>query len=281
VGEVKAHIDLHTRNYKHSQLVCTDDLLYFKKDSTEVRELYEYALSNGITLRDDSPLVGWYVENYLDTWSVSHPRFFEGVYMKMPTVFELAHYSSVKRNGHWIGRNGGDTIPGTGVSGADIFRNSIQLIHATYIGFHGSLGEWYEDNPELTDELLNLCGYWYFPVEFTFRDYSDGMLSFDMHWLNKGVAPAYNGYTLKGKLTGSRNPEDVVRFEIASGNRKWIPGEVVEQSYTAETGFELEGDYLISLQLFDENSGRPVEIGLQAGDRDQDGYYRIRELSFR
>jgi hypothetical protein len=37
------------------------------------------------------------------------------------------------------------------------------LLHATYIGYHGDAREWLADNPELTKELLNRCGYWLFP----------------------------------------------------------------------------------------------------------------------
>ncbi len=281
VGEVKAHMDLYLKNYKHSQLACTDDLLYFKKDIAEVDELYEYAMSNNISLRDDSPMVGWYVETCLDTWTVSHPRFFEGAYKKMPTVFEPAHYSSVKRNGHWLGRNGHDTIPGTGVTGADIFRNSMKLIHPTYIGFHGYLGEWYNENPELTDELLNLCGYWYFPVSFQFESFGEKKLAFRMEWLNKGVAPAYHDYSLRGKLQSPDDDEEVLHFEIPdAGNRDWMPGELAAKAYEAVVPGELTGGYALSIQLFDEPSGRPVEIGLKREARDEEGYYWIRNLFF-
>jgi hypothetical protein len=273
--EVKANIDVHLKHYTRSQLVVTDDLLYWRKPDSTVSQLLDYAVSKGITIRDDSPLVGWYVENYLDTWTVSHPHFYERVYRERPTVFELQHYGSVKRDGNWLGRNGEDTIPGIGVSGADMFRNSIRLIHPTYIGFHGYLGEWIGDNPDLTGELLNLCGYWYFPVSFAFAGSENGKLAFTMEWLNRGVAPAYNGYLLEGKLVSTADPEEVILFETGSGNIHWMPGEISEQTYEVEPGKEMDGAYDFSIRLFDERSGRPVEIGLEAGSRDEDGYYLI------
>jgi hypothetical protein len=85
------------------------------------------------------------------------------------------------------------------VSGADFFRESMKLIRPTYIGFHGYLGEWLEDNPELTIELLNLAGYWYFPRTFVINEINGKNLSFSIEWLNKGVAPAYSAYKLIGK----------------------------------------------------------------------------------
>ena len=274
--EVRANIDIYLKHYKHSQLVVTDDLVYWHKPDAVVNRLVDYVVDNGITFRDDSPLVRGYVERNLDTWTVSHPHFYERVYRELPTVFELQHYGAVKRDGNWLGDNGEDTIPGLGVSGAEIFRNAIKLIHPTYIGFHGYIGEWYNDNPELTDELLNLCGYWYFPVSFTFNSGKDDEISFHMDWLNKGVAPAYNTYMLKGKLTPANGDGDATRFEIAdAGNLSWMPGEVAGTDYTTNITAGLRGDYILSVQLFDERSGRPVEIGLQEKIRDGEGHYII------
>ena len=118
MDEVKAHIDLHLKHYKRSQLVVPDDLLKFGKDEADVRDLYEYAVGKGISLRDDSPMVGWYVKKYMDTWTISHPQFYDPLYLKKPIVFELQHYGSVKDGGHWLGKNGADVIPSLGVSGA-------------------------------------------------------------------------------------------------------------------------------------------------------------------
>ncbi len=73
VEEVKAHMDLHLKHYRQSQLVCTDDLLYYKKNPAQVQNCLEYALSNGISFRDDSPLGDWYIQTRMESWSVSHP----------------------------------------------------------------------------------------------------------------------------------------------------------------------------------------------------------------
>jgi hypothetical protein len=56
----------------------------------------------------------------------------------VPTVFELEHYGSVKRQGNWVAAPGSSLEKfGKGGSGADFFRGALGLLHATYIGYHG------------------------------------------------------------------------------------------------------------------------------------------------
>jgi len=279
VDEVKANIDIFLKNFKQTQIIVTDDLLYWNKSETDTKELLDYVISNGISIRDDSPLVKWYVDTMLDTWSVSHPHFFEAVYKTRPTVFELEHYRSVKDNGYWLGKNGADTIPGKNVTGAQIFTNAIKLIHPTYIGFHGYLEDWIVENPDFTNELLNLCGYWYFPKSFEITSVEKLKISFQIDWLNKGVAPAYFVYKLKGKLFSVENPKENISFEIEdSGNKNWLSGEVFIQDYSIIPDKKLSGKYKLSIQLFDEKSGSPVEIGLKSDLKDADGFFEIGEI---
>jgi hypothetical protein len=282
VDEIKANINIHLKNYKQTQLIVTDDLIYWNKPETDVKELLDFVVSNGITFRDDSPLVKWYVDNNLETWSVSHPHFFEAVYKTKPTVFELEHYRAVKGNDYWLGKNGVDTIPGKGVSGAKIFRNAIQLIHPTYIGFHGFLEDWLAENPDLTNELLNLCGYWYFPKSVEITEAGKGKLSFNIEWLNKGVAPAYSVYKLRGKLRIADNSEETATtFEITdSGNKKWMPDEITLEKYAVSLNEIPRGKYQFSIQLSDKKSGRPVELGLNSELKDEDEFFNIAKINF-
>lgn len=281
VEEIKANINIYLKNYKKTQLVVTDDLIYWNKPETDVKELLDFVLANGITFRDDSPLVKWYVDTKLETWSVSHPHFFEAVYKTRPTVFELEHIRAVRQNGYWLGTNGADTIPGIGVSGAQIFRNAIHLIHPTYIGYHGYLEPWLAENPELTKKLLNLCGYWYFPKSAEITEVSNLKLSFRIEWINKGVAPAYSVYKLKLKLKAAGNPAEIAEtFEIPdSGNKNWMPGEMTTATYKVPLNNLPKGKYQLSIQLFDEKSGRPVEIGLNVELKDVDGFFKIAEIN--
>ena len=43
VEEVKANMDVFLKNYRKSQLVCTDDLLYYGKKEADVKILLDYA----------------------------------------------------------------------------------------------------------------------------------------------------------------------------------------------------------------------------------------------
>ena len=278
--EIKTHMNLYLKHYKKTQIIITDDLIYSGKSESEQKELMDFALRNDISFRDDSPLVYGTTRDHLDTWSVRSPLFFEKAYKTIPTVFELEHYSKVKGNGDWKGKNGVEIIPELGVSGAEILRNAMKLIHPTYIGFHGYLGEWLEDNPDLTVELLNLCGYWYFPKSINVTQQTTKQISFEIEWLNKGVAPAYNVYHLKGKLIPTDNSSKTIEFEIDdSGNKNWMPGQASVEKYTVKISTKPKGEYWLAIQLFDSKSEKPVDIGLTENLKNN-GYFLIQKLNF-
>jgi hypothetical protein len=280
INEVKTHINLYLKHYKNTQLIVTDDLLASTKSEKEKQELLNYALENGFSLRDDSPMVQGYMQNDLATWTVRHPEFFAEVYKIRPTIFELEHYGKVKSNGYWIGKNGEGIISEYKVSGADVFRNAVKIIRPTYVGFHGYLGEWLTDNPEFTKEILNICGYWYFPKSINTTGYKNGKLSFEMEWLNKGVAPAYAAYQLRGKLIPLEKTSESIDFQVEdSGNKQWMPDQVSAEKYTVTLSGKPKGEYRMVIQLFDKKSGNPVEIGLKTEAKKED-YFVIQNLSF-
>ena len=66
------------------------------------------------------------------------------------------HYGAVRRDGNWSVPPGSSVAQyGPGRSGADYFRGALELLAASYIGYHGDARQWLEANPELTGELLN------------------------------------------------------------------------------------------------------------------------------
>jgi hypothetical protein len=219
-----------------------------------------------MTLRDDSPMVDWYMDHNFDTWTVTHPRFYDPLYKTKPIVFELQHYGEVKRDGNWIGKNGKDVIPAYGYSGADIMRKAIEVMHATYIGFHGYAEEWLTDNPDLSKELANKCGYWYFPVEASFASVMKaGENKLSVSWLNKGVAPAYSPYALVLQVRNkSTNEQTEIRI-ADSGNRKWLPGTESVENYTFALPETLPpGTYELGMRLLyaDQDHAQTVEVGV-------------------
>lgn len=278
--EKKTHIDLYLKHYKKTQLIVCDDFLASGATEQNKVELLKYAIDQGISLRDDSPLVKGYMENDLKNWTVRHPEFFATPYKTMPTVFELEHYIKVKKFGYWLGKNGEGIIPEYKVSGAEVFRNAVKIIKPTYVGFHGYLGEWLSDNPEFTKEMLNLCGYWYFPKSIKTSSYKNGKLSVEIEWLNKGVAPAYTSYQLKGKLIPIAKNSKSIDFTVDdSGNKNWKPGQTSSEKYSIKVSGKPRGDYWLAIQLFDKKSAKPVELGLTT-DIKQNEYFLIQKLTF-
>jgi hypothetical protein len=280
VDEVIAHVDLHLKHYTRSLLVATDDLLYYGKPTTQADTLFEYVTSRGITLRDDSPLVDWYLEQNLDSWSVSHPRFFDPLYLEKPIIFELQHYHIVKDDGNWLGKNGEEVIPKYGFSGAHILRKAIETMGATWIGYHGYAEEWLADNPDLTRELANRCGYWYFPMAITLPDImkSGSEQPVGIHWVNKGVAPAYVPFSLELQLS-SLDGSEVYAFQQDAGNLKWMPGDTIASSYLLELPSEMKaGHYNLQIRLYDKADKVPVNVGLSATTMDNDGFYQLTEV---
>jgi hypothetical protein len=225
-------------------------------------------------------MVQGYMQNDLSTWTVRHPEFFAEVYLTKPTVFELEHYGKVKGNGYWLGKNGAEIIPEFSVVGADVFRNAVKIIRPTYVGFHGYLGEWLNDNPEFTIEMLNMCGYWYFPKSIHTTQFKNDVLSFEIEWQNKGVAPAYSAYQLKGKLIPVENTSESIDFEIEdSGNKNWIPDQISTEKYKVTLPKIPKGEYRLAIQLFDKKSGKPAEIGLSTSIKEND-YFTVQNLTF-
>ncbi len=279
VAEVKANIDIFLKNFKKSQLIVTDDMLYYGKSKSDTKILYDYAIANEITLRDDSPLVDWYLQNNLNTWSVTNPEFYDTLYLKKPIVFELQHYGMVKKDGNWLGKNGADTIAKYKYSGADVMRKAIETMHATYIGYHGYCEEWLADNPDLTNELANRCGYWYFPVSAGFSSIlNKGENEISIGWLNKGVAPAYTMFGLVLRLE-SEIPEN--SFEIMpvnSGNKNWLPGISKSNKYKFEIPSEAKsGNYILKFKLIEqsESDNVPIQIGIKETLIDQSGFIEL------
>ena len=206
MSEVKANMDIYLNNYKKTQILVCYKYLFTGKSKSEEEELFQYATSKGISLRCDSPLVDSYLQDHLETWTHSHPHYYDPLYLQKPIVFELEHYGTVKDKGNWLGKNGREKISKYAYSGAEIMRNAIKVMHATYIGYHGYAEEWLADNPELTKELANLCGYWYFPLKAEFdSELSEGKNTLYIEWLNKGIAPAYKPFSLLLRLSDTEN----------------------------------------------------------------------------
>jgi hypothetical protein len=277
----KLHVDLYRKYFRQTQLVVSDDFVYCIRDLDERRKMHQYILDAGISYRDDSILVDYYVRAYSDTWTVRSPELFRDAAGLTPTVLELQHYGAVRRDGNWLVRPGSSVAQyGAGRSGADYFRGALELLAASYIGYHGDARQWLEENPELTGELLNRCGYWYFLHQVRLPRSCPAGSDQVVHlvWENRGAAKAYQPFRLVLRWQGPETRD----VDLASGNQAWLPGEQ-GATYTEQYSVRLPGDlpagrYRIKAKLICPRTARDVRLALDQQLLDEAGFYEIGEM---
>jgi hypothetical protein len=280
----KQHIDLHLKYFKNTQLVVSDDFVYAIEGLDDRERMHRYIVAEGLTYRDDSILVNYYIGAYPESFTVRSPELFADVWRDRPTVLELEHYRSVRRLGNWTGEAGSLMAEhGGGRKGPDFFRGALALLHATYIGYHGLADVWLAENPELTVELLNRCGYWFFLHSATVPESVRPGRPCTVHlaWENRGVAPPYQPYTLRLRLAGAK----IADFEFDAGNRRWLPepvGRVYRESHTVAVPPSLPpGTYMLKLKLYAKGPKRDVLLALDRHLLDEDNFYRIASVEVR
>ena len=278
----KEHVDLHLKHFKRAQLVISDDYVNHVNNPAESARLHQYILTNGISYRDDSIMVDGYFSGSSDRFTVRSPEFFADAYRLTPTVLELEHYGKVKTLGNWETRPDSAAFKfGKGKTGPDFFRGALELLHATYIAYHGDAREWLTDNPELTKELLNRCGYWLFPksIELPPTLVAGESAPLTLIMENRGVAPPYAPYELRVKLSGAGT--NLVQV-LAKDCKSWLPGVPVSSQHQLPLPSDLKpGDYDLAIGLFDVTGAkeRPVEFALKESARDSEGYYRLANVT--
>jgi hypothetical protein len=157
-------------------------------------------------------------------------------------------------------------------------RRALELLHASYIGFHGFVEDWLADNPDLTRELANRCGYWYFPESLSVPlTFSGGVNEVRITWINRGVAPAYEAFGIAFRLV---SPEGKVvdLGTLESGNLAWRPDEPVEQIYRVVVPPSVEPrEYRLQVRLSLDDG--LVAIGLKAEATDADGFSTLESVA--
>lgn len=307
---LKKHVDLHLKHFRRTQLVISDDFVVHLSSPDEQGRMLRYLSANKVSFRDDSILVNGYLPHYSSTFTVRSPNFFAEAARTMPTVFELEHYGTVKKLGNWTAAEGSNLAKhGGGKTGPEFFRGALELLQATYIGYHGYAREWIKDNPQLTVELLNRCGYWFFPESVRVGDRLVAGQAAEMaiRWRNRGVAPAYFEYELIAKLdrlaqsderpatqrngrrhVASENTAFVsTRFSsegaehaemrVAAGNTRWLPGETTwDETYSLAIPRTLPpGEYQLKIKLYSPQTKRDVKLPLKAERTDRHGFYAV------
>jgi len=169
---VKQHIDLHTKHFKRTLLAISDDAAGATKPGFHLPAT-DYALSKGVTIRDDSILVSKKVPWY-------HADLAQAFWPKLPVILEHEHFGGITHNKRWNG---------------DTLWASVHAYRASYISIHGwprdVLAEWREPI-----NRINQClGYRIRLQEITWPPEVrlGEPFTIETKWANGGVAPLYAG----------------------------------------------------------------------------------------
>jgi hypothetical protein len=284
VEAVKANLDVFLKNYRESQIVVSDALIFWNRDEEEVQELYDYDIENGITLRCGSCMVDWPMSRYRDTWRMNHHHFYDPLYLERPIILELSQYNSMNRHGLWQGKNSNE-IPSPSFPNAEFLRQAVEAVHATYIGYHKYVEDFLGENSNLTMELLNRCGYWYFPVSARYPAVlGKGKNTLSFTWLNRGVAPAYSHFSLVLCLQNNEDGDPKRIVVDDAGNREWIPGKMIDATYSFKLSKTIEnGTYQLKFKLKDIQSEqqRDIFLALDRSLMDQEHFITLGQVQVR
>ena len=187
LGLLKRHMDLYAKHFQHALLCVNDDFAGHDEPGRHFPET-DYALSKGMTLRDDSILVqppprSWY-----------HAAMAEAFWPLHPVILEHEHYGASKTRGAW-----GD---------GSLLLRAVEDYHASYLSIHWWPREELKENRQLIEQINRRLGFrlqlrtlsW--PAEI----FKGRTFHVQSSWANAGVAPCYPGgfmaLTLKDKESG-------------------------------------------------------------------------------
>lgn len=169
---VKQHIDLHKKHFKKTLLAISDDAAGASKPGFHLPAT-DYALSKGVTIRDDSILVSMKVPWY-------HADLSQAFWPKLPVILEHEHFDTVKTRNKWNG---------------DTLLASVEAYHASYMSIHGWPREMLKEWREPISRINRRMGYRIQLQEINWP--SEARLgepfTIETTWANVGVAPLYAG----------------------------------------------------------------------------------------
>jgi hypothetical protein len=193
----KLHIDLHLKHFKKTPLCISDDFAGHHKPGKRF-PITDYALSKGVTIRDDSIMVG------APPMSWFHDEMAQAFWPTLPVIIETGHYGPSVDRKAWS---------------SELFIKSVEDYHASYMSIHWWPHDFLEKNRDAIDKINMRLGYRLMPTEVTWpkavriastqesytlavagntsdvTDYGDLSSKFKVQWTwaNKGVAPCYPG----------------------------------------------------------------------------------------
>ncbi|MGQ9731422.1 MAG: DUF4832 domain-containing protein [Candidatus Zipacnadales bacterium] len=163
------HIDLHLKHFKHTLLAANDDFRLQNRGEAAL----DYALEQGLTLRDDSILVQPAPKAYLSA------DLAERFWRQHPIVLESEHYGGSRDRGNW--------------QDGSLYLEALEQYHASYPSIHWWPPEFLEEQRALIERMSLRMGYRLQLVEASWatRLTLGSKLTFTSTWRNAGVAPCY------------------------------------------------------------------------------------------
>ena len=269
---VKQHIDLHTKYFKKTLLAISDDAAGASKPGFNLPAT-DYALSKGVTIRDDSILVSMKVPWY-------HADLAQAFWPKLPVILEHEHFHGIKARNKWNG---------------DTLLASVEAYHASYMSIHGWPREVLNEWGEPINRINRRMGYRIQLQEISWPSEVKLGESFAVAttWANAGVAPLYPGgfwsLTLrdeKGGLASAHVDEsfDFRNLKPATTNevfaQKLKPGFTVAQAFPGLKGSHKPptkpGMYDVFVSVGDRD-GTP-RIALPLAGHDGQRRYRVGQI---
>lgn len=169
----KLHIDLHLKHFRKTLLCISDDYAGYCKPGKRF-PITDYALSRGVTMRDDSIMVqppprSWY-----------HAEMAQAFWPTLPVILEHEHYGASVGRKAWS---------------KDLLLKSIEDYHASYMSIHWWPRILLNENRDVIDKINLRMGYRLMPVEVSWPATVKIGTHFKVQWqwANKGVAPCYPG----------------------------------------------------------------------------------------
>jgi hypothetical protein len=257
---VRKHIDLHVKHFKKTPLCISDDVIGATTPGAH-QPLTDYALAQGVSLRDDSILVqpppnSWY-----------HAELAQAFWPKLPVVLEHEHYGSSKVRRAWNG---------------DLLVKSVEDYHASFMSIHWWPRVELNENRATIDRINKRMGYRLQLKEVSWPERVMIGKPFEVaaRWANAGVAPCYPGgfaaLTLKdakGGIVAVLSDEGFDMRELAVGPAGQAP--VKERRFAATAGLVAPTTRLGTYDVYvsvGRRDGTPVIALPLAGDDDQRRY---------
>ena len=182
----KRIIDIYCKHFTRTQLVLSDDFAGHDRPGLHF-PIIDYALSKGVSLRDDSILVQPAPRNWY------HSEMASLFWPTMPVVLEHEHYGGSKERGAWD---------------PELLLKSVEDYHASYMSIHWWPRIELKENREIIDRINRRMGYriQLAEVQYPTTIKKGEPFRIRSRWCNAGVAPCYMGghpcFTLENEHGG-------------------------------------------------------------------------------